>query len=132
MIEHIVPEARDPDARVAFRLVYLDAERARYASREIGRVVALNPTEDQKKTLEELKFFIGDYLDVAIYVGPPPTALQKGRAFTRDSRRPPPGRLNDRIGRRPYPPPSSRYDNNSRYNDRFGGGRGPARRGDRF
>lgn len=114
----MIPEAREPDARVAFRLIYLDAELARYTSRDIGRVVAVNPTEDQKKTLEELKFFIGDYLDVAIYVGPPPTMLQK-RPFARDRRPGDRGRLNDR--RRPFPAPYNR-DNNNRF-----GGRPPRR-----
>lgn len=77
LIEHVIPEARDPDARIAFRLVYLDSERARYSSRDIGRVVAANPTDDHGKTLDDCKFFIGDYLDVAIYIGPPASLRHK-------------------------------------------------------
>jgi histone deacetylase complex subunit SAP18 len=56
LIEQVIPEAQDPDARIAFRLVYLDSERARYQSRDIGRVVTAKPTDDQKKTLEECQF----------------------------------------------------------------------------
>ncbi|KAI8078956.1 Sin3 associated polypeptide p18-domain-containing protein [Gilbertella persicaria] len=120
LIEQVIPEARDPDARIAFRLIYLDTERARYASRDIGRVVAASPTDDQKKTLEECKFFIGDYLDVAVFIGPPPAAQLKNNR-NRDGRRSDRfggGRFNN-SGKRNYAP----YNNN-----RFGRDRPPPRR----
>ncbi|KAI9493288.1 Sin3 associated polypeptide p18-domain-containing protein [Zychaea mexicana] len=72
LIQEVVPEAKHPDARVAFRLIYLDSQRAVYRSRDIGRVVNIKPTADQTKTLDDCNFFIGDFLDVAIYIGPPP------------------------------------------------------------
>ncbi|KAI8981784.1 Sin3 associated polypeptide p18-domain-containing protein [Mycotypha africana] len=114
LIEQIVPEARDPDARVAFRLIYLDSERARYQSREIGRVVASNPTEDQKKTLDDCKFLIGDYLDVAIYIGPPPSAYARGAGGSRSFGG---GRDNNRG--RPLIGGGNKFGGN----DRYGGGR---------
>lgn len=152
----MIPEARDPDARIAFRLIYLDSERARYACRDIGRVVPANPTEDQKKTLDECKFFIGDYLDVAIFIGPPPIGLQRNnrdrRDFGNNRSRPVGDRFGGRLGntgggdRRNFnnnaPYSRDRYSGggdrfgggNDRFgggNDRFGGSR-PQRRGDRF
>lgn len=152
LIEQVIPEARDPDARIAFRLIYLDSERARYACRDIGRVVPANPTEDQKKTLDECKFFIGDYLDVAIFIGPPPIGLQRNnrdhrRDFGNTRNRLASDRFGGRLGnaggdrRNNAPYSRDRYGGNDRFgggndrfgggNDRFGGGRSQ-RRGDRF
>lgn len=138
MIEQIIPEARDPDARIAFRLIYLDTERARYSSRDLGRVVPANPTEDHKKTLDDCKFFIGDYLDVAIFIGPPASIRNKFGGNPRDRRAPGSDRFGGRLGRnnngndrprRNFGGFNSR-DNNS---NRFGGSGRPAqRRGDRF
>ncbi|KAG2198774.1 hypothetical protein INT47_010560 [Mucor saturninus] len=149
LIEQVIPEARDPDARIAFRLVYLDTERARYQSRDIGRVVPAKPTEDQKKTLEECQFYIGDYLDVAVFIGPPVNQLRGNRQFggrdsgrgSRDGGRFGGGRLggNDRGVRRNFGGAPYNRDNRDKRdsrdsNSRFGsgGGRPQGRRGDRF
>lgn len=79
MIMDVYPEARLPDARLAFRLVYLDSQRATYTYKDIGRVAFgsrnANP-QDLQKSLESVRFMIGDYLDVAIYEGPPPQRSQ--------------------------------------------------------
>jgi histone deacetylase complex subunit SAP18 len=144
----VIPEAQDPDARIAFRLIYLDTERARYQSRDIGRVVPAKPTEDQKKTLEECQFYIGDYLDVAVFIGPPPLNQMRGnRQFggrdsgrgARDGGRFGGGRLggNDKGGRRNFGGAPYNRDNrdNRDSNTRFGSGGGrpqQPRRGDRF
>lgn len=137
LIEQVIPEAQDADARIAFRLVYLDTERARYQSRDIGRVVAAKPTEDQKKTLEECQFYIGDFLDVAVYVGPPPMNQMKNtRQYGRDRGGPRDrfnngGRFgNDRPPRRDFNRGGAPYnrDRFARDDRRPQGGR----RGDRF
>ncbi|KAG2205932.1 hypothetical protein INT46_002223 [Mucor plumbeus] len=145
LIEQIIPEARDPDARLAFRLIYLDSERARYSGRDIGRVVPANPTDDHSKTLDDCKFFIGDYLDVAIFIGPP--VAMRNKFGNNSSRRPLggapggdrfSGRLGtgggggggpDRGGQRRNFGGNGPYNNNNRFG---GGGRPPQRRGDRF
>ncbi|KAG2182296.1 hypothetical protein INT43_007223 [Umbelopsis isabellina] len=79
LIMDVYPEAQLPDARLSFRLVYLDSQRARYTFKDIGRV-AVNPKAanqtDHQKTLDSARFMIGDYLDVAIYDGPPPQRSQ--------------------------------------------------------
>lgn len=74
LIEQVTPAAQQPDARIAFRLIYLDTDTGLYHYRELGRVakVAKN-SQDADKTLEECQFMIGDYLDVAIFDGPPAT-----------------------------------------------------------
>ncbi|KAI8330673.1 Sin3 associated polypeptide p18-domain-containing protein [Choanephora cucurbitarum] len=116
LIEQVIPEARDSDARIAFRLIYLDPERARYTSRDMGRVVAASPTEDQKKTLEECKFFIGDYLDVAIFIGPPPAAQLKNNRNRGRFDRFNSGRANnDRFNRRGFGNAPYNRDNGGRF-----------------
>lgn len=85
LIQEVTPEAQLPDSRLSFRLVYLDSQRGVYLSKPLGRVHNGRPTEDQKKTLDQLRFFIGDYLDVAIFTGPPPP--RRGEWAPRDGPR---------------------------------------------
>jgi histone deacetylase complex subunit SAP18 len=79
LIMDVYPEARLPDARLSFRLVYLDSQRATYTYKDIGRVAfgskSSNP-QDHQKTLETTRFMIGDYIDIAIFDGPPPARSQ--------------------------------------------------------
>ncbi|ORY98555.1 Sin3 associated polypeptide p18-domain-containing protein [Syncephalastrum racemosum] len=73
LIEQVTPAAQQPDARIAFRLIYLDTETGLYHYRELGRVAKIaKNSQDADKTLEQCQFMIGDYLDVAIFDGPPP------------------------------------------------------------
>ncbi|CAO3624755.1 unnamed protein product [Cunninghamella blakesleeana] len=72
LIQEVIPEARHIDARISFRLVFLDTAVAKYTFKTLGKVINSEETPDQAKTLEECKFFIGDFLDVAIFDGPPP------------------------------------------------------------
>ncbi|KAI9302505.1 Sin3 associated polypeptide p18-domain-containing protein, partial [Cunninghamella echinulata] len=74
LIQEVIPEARHIDARISFRLVFLDTGNAKYIFKQLGKVINSEETPDQNKTLEECKFYIGDYLDVAIYDGPPPSS----------------------------------------------------------
>ncbi|KAI7862856.1 Sin3 associated polypeptide p18-domain-containing protein [Spinellus fusiger] len=121
LIQQVIPEAQHHDARISFRLVYLDSSRATFLYRDLGRVMAGKTSPDQSKTLEECNFFIGDYLDVAIFIGPP-GARQDNRQGRegRFNRNPRFGGARDREAREP----------------RFGReGRPPvgaSRRGDRF
>lgn len=116
MIEQVVPEARNPDARVSFRIVYLNKNRGRFFSKDIGRVVSAKPTKEQTKTLDECKFMIGDYLDVAVFIGPPPLP-------SRDQRREVRGGRGDvgRFNGRPMRPERRNFGREP--NNRFGGGR---------
>jgi histone deacetylase complex subunit SAP18 len=70
LVQEVVEEARHPDARLTFRLIYLDAHSGRYLSTDLGRVVNAEETPDQSKTLADCRFMIGDYLDIAVHVGP--------------------------------------------------------------
>ncbi|KAI8082927.1 Sin3 associated polypeptide p18-domain-containing protein [Halteromyces radiatus] len=83
LLQEVVPEARHVDARIAFRLVYLDVRTGRYEHTDIGRVVNAEETPDQMKTLDDCKFLIGDFLDVAIYMGPKPMQRGNGNRFDR-------------------------------------------------
>ncbi|KAI8879623.1 SAP18-domain-containing protein [Backusella circina FSU 941] len=126
LIQQVIPEARHEDARIAFRLVYLDSARARFSYRELGRVVTSKPTEEHQKTLDECKLLIGDYLDVAIYIGPPPAPLHLRSGNNNNNQRPGNGRFGggNRSGR------GFGRDNRDN-NNRFGGG-GRQQRRDRF
>ncbi|KAI9264780.1 Sin3 associated polypeptide p18-domain-containing protein, partial [Sporodiniella umbellata] len=121
LIEQVVPEARNPEARISFRIVYLNQSSGKFFTKEMGRVVSAKPTKEQTKTLEECKFIIGDFLDVAIYIGPPPM-LGGGRDARREGR--PGGRMEGgrfggrgggsmRAERRPFA-----RDNNNRFGGR--------------
>ena len=114
LIQEVVPDAQHPDARIAFRLIYLDSQRATYRSRDIGRVVNAKPNNDQQKTLDDCRFFIGDFLDVAIYIGPPRHVSRRGSDWgAREG-----GPMRNRLG-------------GDRGGGRFGRDRGSFRRDDR-
>ncbi|KZV80360.1 hypothetical protein EXIGLDRAFT_845633 [Exidia glandulosa HHB12029] len=104
------PEFRHPHARYQFRALFLDPIKTRggsvhYASKELGSISARDvsdatlPDEDadsppftfdrekergEDRTLEELKFYPGDLLAVALFLPktrdpPPPAALERER-----------------------------------------------------
>ncbi|KAG2215467.1 hypothetical protein INT45_012788 [Circinella minor] len=127
LIQEVIPEAKHHDARIAFRLIYLDSQRAAYRSRDIGRVMNIKQNQDQSKTLDDCNFYIGDYLDVAIYIGPPPQRNNNNPRRTNDW-----GRDNNRRGGGRFGGGNGRDRGGFRRDDRsFGGGAG-GRRGDRF
>ncbi|KAI8372894.1 Sin3 associated polypeptide p18-domain-containing protein [Radiomyces spectabilis] len=101
LIREVIPDAQHPDARIVFRLIYLDSDRAMFRSRNLGRVTYIEPSADQSKTLDECNFVIGDYLDVAIHIGPPPPRTDRPRNDMRNDR-------------------GSRFGDNDRRDRRFG------------
>lgn len=113
LISQVNTDAQHPDARLSFRLVYLDSQNARYMTRDLGRVYPAHPTPEQTKTLDEFKFFIGDYLDVAIFIGPPPIPKNRltGRNETSRFNRPAVGAAGSRRS----------YGGFNRENNKFGG-----------
>ncbi|KAG0170516.1 hypothetical protein DFQ28_001978 [Apophysomyces sp. BC1034] len=120
LIQEVIPDAQHPEARISFRLIYLDNRRATYQYKEIGRVQNGKPTPDHLKTLDQCKFFIGDYLDVAIFIGPPrQMGGRMDQIHSRDARFGPRPRFgngggrdrdNNRFGRDNRPPFGSRRD----------------------
>ncbi|KAK9793716.1 hypothetical protein WJX73_008071 [Symbiochloris irregularis] len=60
------PQARRANARLEFAFVYPD-RRGRNVMRQVGGTHSTRSSPDDKKTLRELNFQTGDYLDVALY-----------------------------------------------------------------
>lgn len=67
LIKEVNPAARRREARLAFAFVYPD-KRGRNVLREVGSVVATRKGDDDTKTLDQLHFETGDFLDVAIHL----------------------------------------------------------------
>ncbi|KAI4377712.1 hypothetical protein MLD38_015297 [Melastoma candidum] len=67
LVKEVSPEARRRDAKLSFAFVYPD-KTGRFVVREVGRTFSYGNGRrlDDAKTLAELSFQIGDYLDVAI------------------------------------------------------------------
>merc|ERR1719436_1300766 len=71
LVKEVNPEARRRGTYFDFALVYPDLRQGpRCQTRDIGTTVASNRGPDDGKTLHDVKFVIGDYIDVAIT---PPT-----------------------------------------------------------
>ncbi|KAI8069218.1 Sin3 associated polypeptide p18-domain-containing protein [Gongronella butleri] len=100
LIQEGVPEARESDAHLAFRLMYLNTKNGNTEHRELEVIHGTNASNNEDQSLEKIGFITGDYLDVAIWDGPPRP--------TREPERPRPaqggggggGRDRDRRGRR--------------------------------
>lgn len=69
LLKEIQAQATRPHARISFRLVYMDNLRGRYTSKDIGVVMNSRSTTDDKKTLDDVRFVIGDYIDICIMYG---------------------------------------------------------------
>eukprot|EP01120_Amphizonella_sp_Union-15-10_P012162 TRINITY_DN5363_c0_g1_i1.p1 TRINITY_DN5363_c0_g1~~TRINITY_DN5363_c0_g1_i1.p1 ORF type:complete len:189 (-),score=31.46 TRINITY_DN5363_c0_g1_i1:9-575(-) len=67
LIKEVRRAARAREARLTFSFVYPDSN-GRYVMREVGSLHSTRPGKDDNKTLHELRFQTGDFLDVAIYV----------------------------------------------------------------
>ncbi|XWS77146.1 hypothetical protein CRYUN_Cryun01aG0236600 [Craigia yunnanensis] len=67
LVKEVAPAARRRDARLSFAFVYPD-KNGRFVVREVGKTFSYGNGRrlDDNKTLGELSFEIGDYLDVAI------------------------------------------------------------------
>eukprot|EP00002_Diphylleia_rotans_P009468 TRINITY_DN1971_c0_g2_i2.p1 TRINITY_DN1971_c0_g2~~TRINITY_DN1971_c0_g2_i2.p1 ORF type:complete len:133 (-),score=39.39 TRINITY_DN1971_c0_g2_i2:300-698(-) len=65
LIKNVVPEARRYDAKLRFKLVYPDKS-GRYVMKDLGMVTKGQRSRDDLLTLAQLKFDIGDFLDVAV------------------------------------------------------------------
>ncbi|ORZ16541.1 Sin3 associated polypeptide p18-domain-containing protein [Absidia repens] len=78
LVQEVVPEARHADAHLTFRLIYLDTVSGRHQQTEIGQVINAEESKSQSKTLEDCRFMIGDYLDVAVHMGDPRSSYGDG------------------------------------------------------
>ncbi|GJP39644.1 hypothetical protein CLOM_g23992 [Closterium sp. NIES-68] len=68
LLKEVVPEARRRDARLSFAFVYPNRQ-GRNVMKQAGITNSMTrrPTPDDNRTLQELGFQTGDFLDVAIF-----------------------------------------------------------------
>lgn len=68
LIAEVNVECRRRDARFSFQLVWTDL-RGRPVFKPLGSVTNSRPSRDDGRTLEEVRFVQGDFIDVAISFG---------------------------------------------------------------
>ncbi|XP_019159239.1 PREDICTED: histone deacetylase complex subunit SAP18 [Ipomoea nil] len=69
LVKEVAPEARKRDAMLSFAFVYPD-KNGKFVVREVGKTYSIpsgRRPDSGNQTLSDLKFEIGDYLDVAVY-----------------------------------------------------------------
>ncbi|KAK9827892.1 hypothetical protein WJX74_008041 [Apatococcus lobatus] len=66
LVKEVKSEARRTTAKFEFAFVYPD-RRGRNVLRQVGATHSTRPSDDDLKTLRELNFQTGDFLDVAIF-----------------------------------------------------------------
>ncbi|CAG8602028.1 8714_t:CDS:2, partial [Racocetra fulgida] len=70
-------ESTRPNARISFKLVYIDNLRGKYAFKDLGTVHNMTSTSDDDINLDDARFVIGDFLDVGVFHGAPPRAPER-------------------------------------------------------
>lgn len=62
--------ASEPSVKMSFRLVFRNKANGRFLTRDLGVVIpGRHPSRDEEKTLADVRFEVGDYLDVALFSG---------------------------------------------------------------
>ena len=67
LVKDVAPEARAPNARLHFQLIYPDKQ-GRNVMTDLGTITTTKRGADDDKQLSTTKFQAGDLLDLAIYV----------------------------------------------------------------
>lgn len=67
LLTDAVDQANNNQAQISFSIVYPNKE-GKFVLRHIGQVYSSKTGPDDEKTLEELGYFIGDFMDVSIYL----------------------------------------------------------------
>jgi len=70
LLKQVEPLARDRNSRLSFAIVYPD-KRGMLTLKEVGSTRSIQRGPDDEKTLAELHFQAGDFLDVALMSGYP-------------------------------------------------------------
>ncbi|KAG4301819.1 hypothetical protein PCANB_002078 [Pneumocystis canis] len=88
------------NTRFSFRLIFNDHYKERYQTRDIGQVSLFSKGLEANRTLQDIHFVIGDWIDVAVNSDEGPKSRMPSRSFER-------GRLGS-LGRgrnstHPYP-----------------------------
>lgn len=82
LVRDVHPEARKKGTCFNFALVFPETFGPAYRRREIGTVYAGISGEDDKKTLEDARLQIGDYMDIAV-IYPENAPRERNREFSR-------------------------------------------------
>lgn len=101
--------------RFNFRLVFGDNNRGRYQTRDIGSVQVGKKTRDSEKTLDDVRFIIGDWIDIAV-LQPGDRLYDHTRNEERDYKHPYRGNNGNYRGQRDR---SYRGSDSFRSNDRY-------------
>ncbi|KAG4306107.1 hypothetical protein PORY_000095 [Pneumocystis oryctolagi] len=100
--------------RFSFRLIYSDNYKERYQTKDIGNVSLLSKNLEAYKTLDDIRFVIGDWIDVAINSDEGPKSKMPLRSYGR-------GKLGTSVrgrgGAYPYPDLPPGRDWRGRNND---------------
>src|SRR5271155_2776600 len=76
LISSAFPQVSKPNTRIAFRLLYTDSFRPRVLLKDVGTVTISSTTQPPSssesedagsRTLDDVKYVIGDWIDVAIF-----------------------------------------------------------------
>ncbi|CAG8655137.1 881_t:CDS:2 [Acaulospora morrowiae] len=67
LFREVNAEANQPNARLSFKLVYVDNLRGKYTFKDLGIVHNLTSSSEDGTNLDDARFVIGDFLDVAIF-----------------------------------------------------------------
>lgn len=86
LVKEVNPETKKKGTTFDFRLVYPDPRAPGYRFREIGSTTAGVKGPDDNKTLQLLRFQIGDYLDIHVVLPSSRIGSGSGRDRDRDVR----------------------------------------------
>lgn len=78
LVKEVNPETRRKGTKFNFALVYPDARAPIYRMREIGSTTTGQKGPDDLKTLGQVRFSIGDYMEIAITPADSWNASRKG------------------------------------------------------
>lgn len=93
--------------KFSYRLIFGDTNRRRYQFRDLGTVQLNDKSTDGKKSLDDVRFVIGDWIDIAVLQ--PGDKLYDTRLPSRDSRP---------VAQGGRAPARGEYGANSNYRDR--------------
>jgi hypothetical protein len=66
LIKEVYPQSRHKEVKFSFRLIYTDL-RGKFVGKELGITFNNRRGKDDEKSLEDARFVVGDYMDVAIF-----------------------------------------------------------------
>ncbi|ORX88106.1 Sin3 associated polypeptide p18, partial [Anaeromyces robustus] len=66
LLAEVDPKYAKHGTTLSFKAVYLDSIRARYNSKDLGVINVSKPSKTDDVTLDDNRFIIGDFIDVAI------------------------------------------------------------------